>query len=98
MRTSEPGLVPNPLMFQNWDNLTFIHWPCAPELLRSLLPVDLTLDLFDQKAWVGLTPFRVVNLRPPMLPSLPWISHFAETNVRTYVRGPDGEPGIWFFS
>ncbi|MBV8812506.1 MAG: DUF2071 domain-containing protein, partial [Acidobacteriaceae bacterium] len=21
-----------------------------------------------------------------------------ETNVRTYVRGPDGEPGVWFFT
>jgi uncharacterized protein YqjF (DUF2071 family) len=23
---------------------------------------------------------------------------FAETNVRTYVRGPDGQPGLWFLS
>ena len=31
-------------------------------------------------------------------PYLPWISRFAETNLRTYVRGPNGEVGVWFFS
>jgi hypothetical protein len=40
----------------------------------------------------------VTGLRPPCLPALPWISRFPEMNVRTYVRGPDGERGIWFFS
>jgi len=29
---------------------------------------------------------------------IPWVSEFAETNVRTYVRSADGESGIWFFS
>jgi uncharacterized protein YqjF (DUF2071 family) len=29
---------------------------------------------------------------------LPWLGVFPETNVRTYVRGPDGHSGIWFFS
>jgi uncharacterized protein YqjF (DUF2071 family) len=26
------------------------------------------------------------------------LSTFLETNVRTYVRGPDGRTGVWFFS
>ena len=26
------------------------------------------------------------------------MSTFPETNLRTYVRGPDGRDGIWFFS
>jgi uncharacterized protein YqjF (DUF2071 family) len=29
---------------------------------------------------------------------VPWLSRFAETNVRTYVRSADGAHGIWFFS
>jgi uncharacterized protein len=37
-------------------------------------------------------------LRPPGLPAAPWLSQFPETNVRTYVRGPDGQSAIWFFS
>ena len=28
----------------------------------------------------------------------PGISSFLQLNVRTYVRGPDGLPGVWFFS
>jgi uncharacterized protein YqjF (DUF2071 family) len=31
-------------------------------------------------------------------PALPWFTSFPETNVRTYVRGPDGRDGLWFFS
>ncbi|MGI8958983.1 MAG: YqjF family protein [Bryobacteraceae bacterium] len=46
----------------------------------------------------GLTPFLLKGLRPPFAPALPWISHFPEMNIRTYVRGPDGEPGVWFFT
>jgi uncharacterized protein YqjF (DUF2071 family) len=33
-----------------------------------------------------------------MAPVPPWIGRFAETNVRTYVRGPDGGTGVWFLS
>src|SRR5262249_47642812 len=29
---------------------------------------------------------------------VPGISNFLQLNVRTYVRGPDGLPGVWFFS
>jgi uncharacterized protein YqjF (DUF2071 family) len=66
--------------------------------IRPLLPRNLELDTFDGSAWVGLTPFIVTGLRPSGLPALPWLSRFPEMNVRTYVRGPDGECGIWFFS
>src|SRR5262249_16744523 len=31
------------------------------------------------------------------VPPLPWLSAFAEINVRTYVT-LDGRPGVWFFS
>jgi uncharacterized protein YqjF (DUF2071 family) len=85
-------------MFQRWECLTFLHWRYDPEELRPLLPAGLELDLFDRSGWIGITPFRVANFHPPGLPPAPWISAFPETNVRTYVRGPDGEPGIWFFT
>ena len=38
------------------------------------------------------------DLRTPVAPALPWFTSFPETNVRTYVRGPDGRVGLWFFS
>ncbi len=87
-----------PVMFQDWETLTFIHWRYEIASIQRMLPEGLVVDSFDGSAWVGLVPFRVTNLRPPLAPALPWISHFPETNVRTYVRGPDGEPGIWFFT
>lgn len=77
-------------MRQTWRRLTFLHWPYAPELVRTLLPAGLHLDTFDNAAWVGLIPFEIHNLT-----GLP---HFPETNVRTYVVGPDGGRGVWFFS
>jgi uncharacterized protein YqjF (DUF2071 family) len=85
-------------MFQTWQSLTFLHWRYDPDAIRRLLPSQLTLDTFDGVAWIGLTPFLLTNLRPPFVPAFPWISRFPETNVRTYVRGPDGERGIWFFT
>ena len=37
-------------------------------------------------------------LRARGAPPVPGISAFLQLNVRTYVRGPDGLPGVWFFS
>src|SRR3954467_4017805 len=94
---ARPG-VRWPVMFQGWQSLTFLHWRYQPDVIRPLVPRQLELDTFDGAAWIGLTPFIVTGLRPPLLPPVPWISRFPEMNVRTYVRGPDGERGIWFFS
>lgn len=93
-----PVPVKWPVMYQRWDSLTFLHWRYEPEVIRRLLPPELELDTFDGAAWIGLTPFLLTDLRPPLCPAIPWISRFPEMNVRTYVRGPDGEPGIWFFT
>jgi uncharacterized protein YqjF (DUF2071 family) len=77
-------------MRQTWRRLTFLHWPYEPAAVRRLLPPGLELDTFDGAAYVGLIPFEIYNL-----PGLP---HFPETNVRTYVIGPDGSRAVWFFS
>jgi uncharacterized protein YqjF (DUF2071 family) len=93
-----PQAVERPAMLQGWENLTFLHWPYQPSSIRGLLPQSLELDTFGGSAWVGLTPFVVTGLRAAGVPALPWLSRFPEMNVRTYVRGPEGERGIWFFS
>jgi uncharacterized protein len=85
------------LMAQTWEDLLFAHWPVAPERLRPALPAGLTLDVRDGRAWIGVTPFRVRGLRLRGAPPFPWLSRFAELNVRTYVTA-GGRPGIWFFS
>jgi uncharacterized protein len=55
------------------------------------------LDVFGGKAWLGIVPFRITNVAPRGVPSIPWVSEFPELNVRTYVR-VDDRPGIYFFS
>lgn len=92
-----PHAVPHPLMDQDWLGLSFLHWRYPPDAVQRLLPDGLRVDTFDGDAWVALVPF-LLRVRVPHGPALPWLGVFPETNVRTYVRGPDGHAGIWFFS
>jgi uncharacterized protein len=85
-------------MYQTWSWIGFLHWSYPPEVLAPLLPPALRVHEFDGRAWVGLTPFLLRDLSTPVAPAPPWFAHFPETNVRTYVVGPDGREGLWFFS
>jgi uncharacterized protein YqjF (DUF2071 family) len=85
-------------MRQTWRDLTFLHWPYDPVLVRPLVPRQLALDLHDGAAWVGLVPFSITGLTLPQAPAVPWLSRFHETNVRTYVADAAGRRGVWFFS
>lgn len=90
--------VRRPLVVQRWEHLAFLHWPYDADRVRALLPQGLEVDTFDDRAWVGLVPFRMVRVRPPLTPVPPWITTFPETNVRTYVRDAEGGNGVWFAS
>ena len=92
-----PGPVDRASMLHRWDNLTFLHWPVEPAAVQRLLPAGLAVQTFDGVAWVGLVPFEMVVTLPWLAP-VPWVSRFAETNVRTYVRAADGTTGVWFLS
>jgi uncharacterized protein len=85
------------VMTQTWHDLLFAHWPLSSQVLRSRVPREFELDLFDGNAWIGIVPFRMTNVAPRGVSSLPWVSEFPELNVRTYVRVAD-RPGIYFFS
>jgi uncharacterized protein YqjF (DUF2071 family) len=84
-------------MTQSWHDLLFAHWPLDPDALRSRLPAGLTLEVFDDRAWIGVVPFHMTNVAPRGVPLLPGVSAFAELNVRTYVT-LNGKPGVYFFS
>lgn len=86
------------VMRQEWRDLLFIHWPIDPEAVRPLIPAPLELDLFEGTAYIGLVPFAMTGVRPVGLPAVAGLSSFYETNVRTYVRLADRDPGVWFFS
>jgi uncharacterized protein YqjF (DUF2071 family) len=66
--------------------------------LREHLPAELEVDTFGGDGYLGITPFRVSNLRLRGLPPLPVLSSFLELNCRTYVSHGGEKPGIWFFS
>jgi uncharacterized protein len=91
-RPSGPSLI-----HQSWGKLLFIHWAIDAELLRPLIPSQLSIDTFDGKAWIGVVPFTMWGIRASFLPPIPGISAFHELNVRTYVQY-NGVPGVWFFS
>lgn len=77
-------------MRQTWRRLTFLHWPYDPNLIRRFIPPGLELDTLGNTAWIGLVPFEIFDS--------PGIPYFPETNLRTYVIGPDGRRAVWFFS
>lgn len=98
LSTNPPERISRATMVQRWERLTFIHWPTDADAVQALLPPGLEVDTFDGTAWVGLVLFTLGVRRPPSMPVIPWVSTTPEANVRTYVRGPDGRRGIWFFS
>ncbi len=85
------------VMHQAWHELLFIHYRVPAEELRRVVPSSLPLDTFEGSAYIGIVPFMMRNVRPRLLPALPWLSFFPELNVRTYVLR-DQRPGVYFFS
>ena len=98
MRPPPPPRVTRPVMYHQWNWISFLHWRYPPSVVQALLPSGLTVERCDGSAWIGLTPFLMERLRAPLLPAVPGLSRFPEINVRTYVRDGRGRSGIWFFS
>jgi len=84
-------------MTQTWHNLLFAHWPCPPDALRHLIPIELDLDTFEGWAWVGIIAFRMTGIRMRGFPIIPAVERFPEINVRTYVT-MNNRPGVYFLS
>jgi uncharacterized protein YqjF (DUF2071 family) len=98
MRAPASPVVDTAIMIHQWRLMSFLHWSYRPEAVSPLLPAGLRVHTHDGLAWVSMTPFEMRGVRTPGVPAMPWLSRFPETNVRTYVRGPDGGVGIFFFS
>lgn len=80
-------------MTQTWHDLLFAHWSFPAEVVRTVVPREL--PLWEGRAWVAVTPFRVSCVRPRGIPALPGLSAFPELNVRTYVT-LGGKGGVLF--
>src|SRR5262245_8108052 len=85
------------LLRMQWHDLLFMHWAIPAAAIRGYIPPALTIDTFESWAWIGVVPFRMADVAPCFVPAVPWLSAFAELNVRTYVT-IGGKPGVWFFS
>lgn len=84
-----------PVNIHYWDNISLLHWPFAPDDIARLVPEETTVLTYGGTAWVSVTPF-LIRVRPPGVPWVPPPGAFPETNLRTYVAGPDGRQGLWF--
>lgn len=93
-----PRPVRRPTLVQKWHELTFLHWPVAPERVAGLLPPGTRPDTLDGVTYVGLVPFlmRHVGLGPG--PGMPYLGTFCETNVRLYSVDGEGRRGVVFRS
>lgn len=87
---------------QRWSRLLFAHWPIAAADIQAKLPAGLRVDTFDGWAWLGVVPFVMDRVRfrtaGQRSISVPTATAFPELNLRTYVLGPDGRAGVYFFS
>lgn len=82
---------------QEWRDLTFMHWEVDIVKLQAHLPAGLEVDTYSGKAYVGIVPFIMRNVRPIWFFSTPFVSTFPEFNIRTYVT-KDGIPGVYFLT
>ena len=94
-RTRPEGPV---VMLQRWEKLLFLHWTWDADEVQRALPPGLHVDTFQGRAWLGVVPLFMRNVRPRFVPAIPAVSDFLELNVRTYVYDALGRPGIYFFS
>lgn len=77
-----------------WRDVGFVHWPVAPAVVAATLPDGLTVDIKRGRAWLGVVPFEMRDIRPR---GSPIGRSFGELNLRTYVT--DGEtPGVYFYN
>ena len=86
------------VMYHTWRDLLFLHWSYEPAEIQRTLPEGLSVDTFEGRAYVGIVPFYMREVRPRFVPALPPISNFLELNVRTYAYDREGTPGVWFYS
>ena len=82
---------------QTWKDLAFVHWEIDESEIRSKIPLQLEIDKYEGKAYIGIVPFRMSGVTKRGYPAPPYFCDFPEINVRTYVMYAD-KPGVFFFS
>jgi len=77
------------------EDVCFCHWPVDAGALGRVVPDWLDVETADGDAWVTAIHHTVAGVSSFGLD----LSEPAESvTVRTYVRGPDGQRGLYFFA
>lgn len=97
---ADQGMATRPLLEMRWEDLLFAHWPVDPARIAARLPPGYEVDTYDDSGYLGVVPFVMADLWPTFVPSIPAVlsRSFGELNLRTYVVGPDGASGVYFFN
>jgi uncharacterized protein len=90
-----PQAVRVPWIAQGWRDVVFLHWPCAPEDVRPMLPPGTEPDLADGQAWIGVVGLHITWMRAMAVSVLGCI---AELNVRTYCVDDSGRRSVVFLT
>ena len=97
--TRQPPPLPGRVIStQSWRELTFLHWAVDPARVAPLLPPGTRPDVFEDRTYVGLVPFRMVDVTLGRGPAVPHFGSFLETNVRLYSVDGLGRRGVVFLS
>ncbi|WP_324661972.1 DUF2071 domain-containing protein [Haloarcula sediminis] len=76
-------------------DVCFCHWPVDPDALARTLPDWLTVERAADDAWVTAIHHTVAGVSAFGVD----LGNPAESvTVRTYVQGPDGQRGLYFFA
>ncbi|MFB6221610.1 MAG: YqjF family protein [Halolamina sp.] len=81
----------------DWRDALFVHWPVPADTVGARLPSGIEPRTHDGSAWLGIVAFVMEDIRPRGVPRALGLT-FGEVNLRTYVRGPDGGQGIYFYN
>lgn len=77
------------------SEVCFCHWPVEVAALARLVPDWLTVETADGDAWLTVIPHTVTAISAF---DVALTTPAAAVTVRTYVRGPDDQRGLYFFA
>ena len=77
------------------EDACFCHWPVEADELRASVPDWLTLETFAGSAWLTAIPHGVAGIAAA---GVDLVRPADAVTVRTYVRGPTDQRGLYFFA
>jgi uncharacterized protein YqjF (DUF2071 family) len=77
--------VPSLFLTAGWRHLAMLNYPVDPAVVRPYVPAGTELDFRDGRTYLSIVGFLFLDTRVLGL-GVPFHRHFAEVNLRFYVR------------